>query len=82
MSPSEHSPPPRPLKRARKLNPDPEPPKEQYLASAPLDHIFIADGIHTKKSGKKVSLDSVFILNWFHDECLLQTPLSCCECRR
>lgn len=49
MPPSDQPPSPRPLKRPRKSNPDPEP-----EWNAPLDHIFIADGIHTKKAGKKV----------------------------
>jgi hypothetical protein len=38
----------RSLKRPRKSNPDPE-----VDRNAPLDHIFITDGIH-KKPGKKV----------------------------
>ena len=57
----EHNSSPRPLKRARK-SPAQTPsgsgvPDEHALAhNTPLDHIFIADGVTSKKVGKKVSL--------------------------
>ncbi|KAF9473435.1 hypothetical protein BDN70DRAFT_885835 [Pholiota conissans] len=54
----EHNPSPRPLKRARKSSTavqkvHGEPEEHQFVNNAPLDHIFIADGIASKKPGGK-----------------------------
>lgn len=57
----EHHTSPRPLKRARKTSNATqkvhgESEEHQFVNNAPLDHIFIADGIVSKKpGGKKVS---------------------------
>uniref|UniRef100_A0A8H7XP52 Xylanolytic transcriptional activator regulatory domain-containing protein n=1 Tax=Psilocybe cubensis TaxID=181762 RepID=A0A8H7XP52_PSICU len=72
----EHSQSPRPLKRARKSstvahNPSTEPEEHHFINNAPLDHIFIADGIASKKAGgKKVCRDEQSIpLVQAHSRC-------------
>jgi len=58
----EDNPSPRPLKRARKGSigtsiPPTESEKHDFVNNSPVDHIFIADGVTSKKQGgKKVRL--------------------------
>jgi len=48
---------PRPLKRARKAttsrSPDRSDDRHHFVHQAPIDHIFIADGVSSKKAGGK-----------------------------
>lgn len=59
----EDNPSPRPLKRARKgsistSKPPTESEEHHFVNNPPVDHIFIADGVASKKpGGKKVRLD-------------------------
>ena len=58
----EDNPTPRPLKRARKgsiatSKPPTESEEHNFVNNSPVDHIFIADGVASKKpGGKKVRL--------------------------
>lgn len=54
----EHTPDPRPLKRPRKTaaGRSREPEEHYFPTSAPLDHIFIAEGLVNKKAQKKQPL--------------------------
>jgi hypothetical protein len=48
-----------------------------------IDHIFIADGVSSKKQGvKKVGRGLLFIIPLRILTTSSKTPLSCCECRR